>query len=351
MGGNALRNTETVRLSTPDQQKVYRKVDRGIRDVIKFPDSFNTLIRRVSSYYTKDDHGDLDILISFPPDSNYQYDPVALARHFNPNEIVRNGRVTSFDVDKHQVDLIYVPWEEWEFSVGYFAWNDMGNFIGRTAHKLGFKFGHDGLWYMLRDPECDTRLIKEILITRNFREALEFFDYDYSKHLKGFHTLEEMFGYVTSSRYFDPVQFWLHNRSCEARKRDRTRKSYTLLLEWLKSKYPNLTGEEKTLPVDKGYHLARAFRAFPEFEKDWTQASDEWELDKEFKRKFNGAVITKLFYGEALGGNFNGKELGLVMAKLRKYIEQYNLKPMIIKLSDQGFLDLMKVIHNEVENV
>jgi len=323
MGGKALKNTFTRRYNRNEYEQLVDEVCSKFSEPV--------MATPVPYYRTKTSFGDMDLVVLCPPEYNLT---AAVKELFAPSELVRNGEVTSFDYRAFQIDLIrFSDRKVAEFALRYFAYNDLGNFIGRTAHRLGFKFGHDGLWYMFRDPDCETRLISELLITTDFRKALEFLGFDYVTHARGFNTPVEVFDYATTSEYFDPAQFNLSNRSCEARRRDRTRAMYQDMLLFLNKKY-GLTGTEQTTPVNREEHLARAFEHFPEFKAEYDSAKKRYEVVKKYKANFNGDNYTTWF-------GLEGEALGQLMASHRTYFTQHNLMEWIGSLSSDAFRDVV----------
>ena len=169
MGGNAL-SQPGIRLEHRHyfalQDCLMEKLERN------FPQSRWAII---PAYRNKMDFGDMDILCANPPNS----DTVALI--LEAVETHSNGSVTSYGVPVgklFQVDLIKVPERSFDFALRYFAFNDLGNLIGRVAHRQGLKFGHLGLRYVLRHPDQPERMIREIDVTQNWNRTLEFLGYN-----------------------------------------------------------------------------------------------------------------------------------------------------------------------------
>jgi len=320
MGGNAL-NFQTRRVEDPNE--FYILVEEVMRILAH---DLDLRAAPIPWYRKKESFGDMDILVDSDTISPNWVDVVL--EKFKPKDHFKNGSCLSFDYKDVQVDLILAPEEEFNFSYYYFAWNDLGNFVGRTAHRLGFKFGHNGLWYVLRDPEDYSRVVKELLVIRDFDHAVNFLGYRAAPFHRGFDTPEEIYEFVTTSTYFDPRQFLLVNRSYAARIRDRKRKMYTGMLEFIREKYPEIGEECEPLPVDRGEHLTRAFTRFPEFKELYEEAMHEFELEKQFKKKFNGEVIGKLF-------GLEGKELGECMAMMKDKIKRYGLRQFITDLDER----------------
>lgn len=258
----------------------------------------------VPSYAGKESFGDVDILIErdmLPGDWVQR-----ILLEFNPSAHYKNGPVLSFDYSNFQVDLITTPTEDFDFSLKYFAYNDLGNLIGRVAKRMGFKFGQNGLSYVLRDTENDVRVIEEIVVTKNFSSALSFLGYDVSTYDDGFDTIEEVFEYVISSPFYDSRIFDLENRSRKDRVRDRKRQTYQEFLVY-KNKHERSVG--CLSHVTRSEHLLIAMDAFDSFGTRYHIALADHERRKKFRDYFNGNVVSGLT-------GLEGKELGAFMSIL-----------------------------------
>ena len=135
MGGNALQRVKTYRKPLVEYNQIKTELlkklaDNGIKAevVIEFPGKL--------------DFGDIDILV----DNCHNVD---IREIFNPNEIVRNGDVISFDyclsgsTELIQVDFIKIP--NIDMAQFYFVYGDIGGILGRITNSIGLKFGHLGL--------------------------------------------------------------------------------------------------------------------------------------------------------------------------------------------------------------
>lgn len=231
-----------------------------------------------------------------------------IEQHLQTKRLVKNGNVISFEFSKHQIDLILTPEKYYQSSLNYFAYNDLGNLVGRIAHKLGFKYGHKGLVYVLREGD---KVIGEIEVTQDQNEIMKFLGFDSVK--TEFETLEEIFEYVSSSKYFDPDIYLLHNRNHVSRVRDAKRETYNKFLKWCeehpeKKKY---TFDEAVKEYFKMVRLEEAFYLFVGFGKTYDILIKENEYNKKVKALFNGEIVSKLT-------GLSGKELGAFM----KYVKE-----------------------------
>lgn len=258
----------------------------------------------IPSYRNKPDFGDVDILINsdtLPVDGADR-----IVQGFEPRACVRNGPVLSFDHDGFQVDLIFYGLPVHDFAARYFAYNDLGNLIGRIARYAGFIFGHAGLFYPVRDPANADRMIDTVLVTRHFDQALAFLGYDPAVHAEGFDDLEAIYRYAVSSKFYTPEPFALENRGHRARVRDKKRPTYRAFLEWAADNAPYPKPGAALLLTE---HLLRAKHAFPAFSADYHAALKRNRLERDFRALYNGRVVA------AITG-LEGRALGRAMARI-----------------------------------
>jgi hypothetical protein len=204
MGGHAFPEFKTRRLDQIGFMTVATACMGRLE--IEFPSNH---FQPVVSYRNKETFGDLDII--------WCGDHIAtedMCKALKAIDFVKNGPVTSFALrlnedEIFQVDLIYVDCKHLESSASYFAFNDLGNLLGRIFHRAGFKLGHKGMLYVVREEGNSSHALKEVEVTRSWKEALEFAGYDFNRWLEGFDELEDVFQFVASSPYFDKKIFSL----------------------------------------------------------------------------------------------------------------------------------------------
>lgn len=316
MGGNALQ-VESVRLGA----KRYRIVEQQVMHQLAqaFPER---RIESVMAFAAKADFGDLDLLIA----GGCGYDPVAIAAALHATEVVKNGDVTSIgvkvDEGVFQIDLIQTPIASFDFCARYFGFNDMGNLLGRIAHKFGAKFGHLGLLYPIRDPENASHLITEVPITMDFDLALRLLGYDAEQYEimrrdGGFQSLTDIFAYVVSSPYFNRDIYLLENRNHASRIRDAKRPTYNAFLVWVDAQpvgslpaWPWAEAGSAQREHQRQAFLHAAFSACPDFKLAYDAAMAQLQRKKTLKRRYNGTLAS------AVTG-LSGKALGELMAGVR----------------------------------
>lgn len=316
MGGNAL-SLDTVRLPAERYRQVESRVLKRVRDLLP-----GMRAEAIAAYAEKTDFGDMDILLAEHAD----YDAVGLSQKLGAQEVVRNGDVTSFGLPVSegvfQVDLISVPAASFDFAMRYFSYNDLGNLLGRIAHKFGAKFGHLGLLYPLRDPANDDHLLAELTITNDFSVALAMLGYDAQvyetmRRDSGFRTLEDVFHYVVSSPYANPDIYLLENRSYKSRVRDAKRPTYNKFLDWLAQQppgslpaYPWGEAGSPERQTQRKEFLEQSFAQSPAFKRRHDETLARAARQHRAKRYFNGEFVA------AMTG-LEGKALGMFMSRLR----------------------------------
>jgi hypothetical protein len=333
MGGNIFTNTRRY------DKKEYEELTCEVvgllaNNILTTPDYNN--IQIIKSYRTKPSFGDMDIVVNsslLKPD----YIPdIVRAFGLCVGDWSRNGNVVSFNYKRFQIDLIVTKEEEFQSSLDYFAWNDLGNLIGRVMHKVGVKFGHNGSHIIVRDGDYQ---VGEILITRNIKEILEAFDFDYKQWADGFDTLEEMYEWVSNTRFFNKDIYALENRNHAAKTRDKKRANYSGFLEWCEDREFKYNYPYSTVTSKDGYNIREPFfteiicKKFPHVLEQYNTLISQMEENREFKSKFNGEAVMRVT-------GLQDKELGMFMKWAREQIEKTHMRHMFLKY-EQHTCDLM----------
>ncbi|HET8685888.1 MAG TPA: hypothetical protein VFM18_04405 [Methanosarcina sp.] len=303
MGGNAL-SFETRRVTRDE----YFYLVEGIKYKLN---TFGVLAcADIPAYKTKPDFGDIDILVVSEKPNKDKW----IRELFNPKEIYHNSNVFSFDYHGVQVDLIFTKLNDFQSSIDYFSFNDLGNLLGRVYHKMGLRFGHDGLTLVVRD---DTQVVGEIELSKNIDEILTFGGYDPIRYHQGFETKLDIFKFAASSPYYNYEIFDLDNRNYRARTRDRKRPTYTEFLVWAQE---NATETGYEWNSNKAAYLPRILHTFNKID-EFSNLLKQHSLRLQFKEKFNGNIVAKLT-------GLQGKQLGAFMAQFKKIFTQDDILKM-----------------------
>lgn len=290
MGGKALKMIYTRRYNREEFYVLYDELKP------KLELAFNTIADLVISYRSKSTFGDMDILLlnsgnMLMPDEINKI----LIEQFSASQISRNSTVYSFDYKQLQIDLIFTPTSNWETSKTFFSYNDLGNLLGKTYHKLGLSFGFSGLRFIYRTNE--DRILEEFIITKDFRKTLEFIGLSYERYLEGFETMIDVYDYVISSKYFEPTPFHLENLDQKNRKRNAKRANYAAFIEYIEElfgkddkdrskKYRYDKNKSKYYPVIHEY-----FKDDIDFLGELNRLDLKEERRKIIASKYNGNII------------------------------------------------------------
>lgn len=298
MGGRALKDTFTRRYKRQEYFDLEREVTGLIEGL-----NVDTVVGTIKAYAEKESFGDMDLLVASDRlPSNFKE---LIKDTFQYNQIVCNGNVWSFDYKELQIDLILTPHHIMDFASVYYSYNDLGNLIGRIAHKFGLKFGHDGFWFINRDGGQGR---KDILVSRQVGDIFDFLGFDYFRWLAGFNTLDDIFTFVENSKYFNPDIYLFENLNHTARVRDRKRSTYSAFVERCEKMVG--TKEFFTFEKDKSVYMLMMFDAFPDFKDAYIEMRKDQLLKNELNDKFNGNKVRDIT-------QYNGKQLGEFMSYIR----------------------------------
>lgn len=323
MGGNAFKVTR--RYDSIEYFNLEREVLTKIND--KFGYEY-IRARALQAYKTKESFGDMDIVIcsDWLP-GNWKEIFIELF-DVEKDQWYLNGDVFSFVYKDFQIDIIKTPFMYYWSTLEYFAYNDLGNLLGRMTHKMGLKLGHKGLSLIVRDEE-NNHILEEIELENSIYPALEILGLDDDKYSNGFDTLEDIFKFVASSPYFNPEIYLLENRSHASKVRDRKRKTYSAFLEWCEANKDSLNKFDWGNISEKGgYNIREPWytdiicKEWPYLKEHVDQVIADHNLHLEYKKCINGEMAMEIT-------GLQGKELGEFMKYAKQKIE-YAYNPEFI---------------------
>jgi len=273
-------------------------------------------VRFPESYKGKRLHGDLDIILGgevIPAEE--------LQKIFNlkENEVSRNTSVISILYDGAQVDLAFHPLEDFESAYNYYRNSDAGNLMGVMFKKLSLKFGAKGLSFPVKLGDAEK--LGEVLISKNIKEILEFGGFDYNKWKAGFETPEELYEWITQSKFFNREFFAFEALSHQNRIRNRKRPGYAGFLVWLEDrKFSNPFEPAK----NKSEYLFQSLVHFGNFTalEQINNLLFEYRRRKDANKLFNGGLLLEWT-------GLTGKDLGRVMAGFRENLGLLEEKPWV----------------------
>lgn len=320
MGGNALQDGLTRRFNSDEYFELCHDVTRTLSKYGGFISDHDV----IPAYRTKETFGDMDVVYSSYTESPLSVEDVK-SMFPESKQIIRNTSVISFEHKEFQIDLIHSKQDQYLYALDYFSYNDCGNLTSKIARRFGLKHGHAGLTLPMRDVD---NVFDEISITTDHDAFLDFVGLEKKPFHNGFETLEDMFEWVSSSKYFDPKPYAFENLTAVGRIRDKKRTTYHAFLKWLDQREFNVI----PFPEDKSYHLARIFEAFPESLETYKEACHRLALQKYVKTKMNGRMVSVLT-------GLTDKKLGEFMKELRK---DFRMEPeTLVYLTETQIVDII----------
>jgi len=282
----------------------------------------------------KESFGDADFVCCINDNFNVDINEYLL-KEFNTKEIFKNGHVYSFEYKELQVDMILTHESKYNSSLNYFAFNDLGNLIGKIAHKFNLKHGYDGLKYVYR---IDGKVLGEIVVSTDHIKTLDFLGFDSKRYEEGFDNLEEIFDFVTSSKYFNPWMFDFDTLNRINRERDSKRATYNAFVNHVAPMKDLGKEAYHYFYSDKKVYLGLIDHYFPGFLKKYRELEKKEERLRAISALYNGRIIMEHF-------DLAGKELGNAMTKFeldmggKKSLDDFILETNDIKLIMNLFAD------------
>ncbi len=302
MGGKAL-HIATKRLEVDEFLLIEKEVVEKL--LSKYP-----MAKPTKYFSNKKDFGDLDVIIVGEP-IVYEAEKAEMTQYiketFDTKDIFFNTGVVSFEYKDFQIDLILVKESELETAHFYFSYNDLNNLVGTFARQLGLSLGFDGLSIFLSDYTNNEH--SKLVISREPRKIYEFLDLNFERYLEGFNSIEDVFKYVISSRYFTTSIFKYENLDSKNRTRNKKRKTYSIFLSWL--------DENK---INKKFRWRKDVSFYHNSIEDFFKINIGIEVEKlntkvafrkTLAQKFNGDLIKKLVPG------LEGIRLGKFMTEFK----------------------------------
>lgn len=300
MGGLAIKQVigkEGERLTREDV-KLYT-------DIINFSLEKDYHLEFPVEVQEKESFGDIDILLCAKNNnSNFDYIQEVLRNAFKDvgkgyQGYHKNSNVYSLAINDKQIDLLFISHDEMYSAKSYLSNNDLGNLVGRIAHSLGLKYGHDGLTYLMRFEESN-HIVKEINLSKDPAYILEFLGFEkkdimtYLDYLNiGFSTFEELFEWVTRSKYFDGSKYDLNELNAINRVRNVKRTTYMNFISYLDSN-PEKKNKKPDYLIYKSFFQMEALKLFNK-QKDYFDAVYSKIKHDYTAKKFNGEIAKEIF--------------------------------------------------------
>lgn len=273
-------------------------------------------------YDNKETFGDLDIIVKKPFGRNEIFEIF----NFNKSQFNNNGSVNSICYKGFQIDFITASSDKFEITKFYYTWAEFSILVGILFKKFDITFGMDGLSYKYEvNINGVYKKIGDVYLSNNPQEIIEFLGLDYSVFVNGFKTSNELYAYVSSSKYFNPAYFKLNPE-----KKYRRPEPIQGIIEFTKNSsthYPNFDIYSKV----ELHGIIDSFFRNVNFSQKLIMLKNKENLISTNSKKFNGDIV----YGIT---RLKGIELGKFMEKFKVYAYQ-----------NYGFVDFNEYVYNTKE--
>ena len=197
--------------------------------------------------------------------------------------------------------------------------------------KINYKmrYGQEGLFLDLYHKDDK---LGRVILSKDYNKIFNFLGLSYEKYLEGFDELENIFEYISESKFFNPKAFQFDKLNKTNRDRNLKRKSYMLFLEWISK---NAFNYENHIDLKK-YDFNYINEYFQEAKLDLEIKRLEYEYYKAkyINGKFNGGDVMRKY-------GLQGKELGNAMTGFKNIIGNI--------FDDETYEDY--IINNTVEKI
>lgn len=258
------------------------------------------------SYRNKDSFGDVDILVD---KSKFSFSDFYKRYHDDYKDFKwNNGDYNLLDLQDRQIDIICAEPENLNIHLEYLNYNDLGNFVGKLAHKLGLKYGMDGLSVLIRAPENASIKLGIINISKDIDYIYKLLDVKLPAEIN---SMDDVFESITNSKYFHKAFFELDKLNHKSRNRDKKRVNYAKLLTYIvDNNVQNKSDSGRKLRIDETINILNNPQITEEYDKLIKKHLDK----KRFKVEVNGVTV-----GAITG--FKGRELGKFMGHCSNNID------------------------------
>lgn len=258
------------------------------------------------SYRNKDSFGDVDILVD---KSKFSFSDFYKRYHDEYKDFRwNNGIYSLLDLEDRQIDIICTEPENLNIHLEYLNYNDLGNFVGKLAHKLGLKYGIDGLSVLVRAPENSSIKLGIINISKDINYIYKLLDIKLPDEIN---SVEDIFNAITNSKYFHKEFFDLGKLNNKYRTRNKKRINYIKLLSYIDdNNIQNKSDSGRKLRIDEVLDILDN----PEITEKCKKLFQEHLDKRRFKVEVNGVNV-----GAITG--LKGKDLGKFMSHCSNNID------------------------------
>lgn len=254
MGGNAF-TTGPDPLSTPRMPKeLYLRLQDHYQRLLR------RLYRKVASPIdapAKTSYGDIDILVAEPLGELPTREALSALLQAERTFPDHSSPTTSFAVpypelanDHVQIDVHLCLENTFEWQMFHHSHGDLWNLLGTTIRPFGLTANDKGMHLRIAEIEPSDKKKSLLFLTKEPQDVLAFLGLDQIQYEAAFDSIEALYQYVTTCRFFNPASYRRDGLKANDRKRMAQRAVYRAFLdEWVPMHYKAEFGKHLALPT------------------------------------------------------------------------------------------------------
>ena len=216
--------------------EIYNKLRDKYIEELK---NYYEIVEALTEVPGKADFGDIDLIAEGP---KFPFTSDQLAAQLRAARHTVNGRLASFAVARPDAEGLYVQLDVDVCPNGFIQWEkfhksygDLWQILGTIIRDVGLTASDTGLH--VRIPELEN--VKgwkgaRMILTKDPIETMRFFGLDAEKYYAGFMSVEDIYRWCASCRFYSTVRFRDRKVTADDRRRTNTRKMYRdFVEEWV----------------------------------------------------------------------------------------------------------------------
>ncbi|KAI4170039.1 MAG: hypothetical protein LQ348_007185 [Seirophora lacunosa] len=253
----------------------------------------------------KDSFGDIDIIVSQPKVTPFF--PEHIISAIDAERIISSNPLYSFavpypglDGSHVQLDIQICQLENFEWEVFHKAHGDLWNLLGPSIRPFGLMANDKGLHLRISEIEDFDRKRSLVFLTADPTAVLDFCRIDTHAYTQKFDSVDDMFEYACSSRFFRPEAYVRDDSRAKNRKRIAQRELYRRFVDIFMPRKSVTTQEDSSAPETREQVLEEALEQFGRW-NEYESRVREWRKErKELARK---RAMKELRKAQVLGDN------------------------------------------------
>ena len=230
--------------------------------------------------------GDVDLLVAEPRDN--PFDITTIAKAFDAERTLPFPPIYSLAVPYPglegsfvQLDLLLCKSANFEWELFHKSHGDLWNLIGTSIRPFGLTANDTGLYIRIPEIELENRKRAMVFLTAKPDFVLDFLALDRDDWSRPFNTVEVMFAYACSCRFFRAQSYEKHDLRSNDRKRMSQREVFKRFVEdYLPNRILGVQNEVDASSLTRYGVFKEALRQFDKGEEAETRIQ-QWRQERD----------------------------------------------------------------------